>query len=335
MSLTNSQYDRIQREYSRRRAANQEKQQEHIREAFARIPQLQALEEASADLAFRRARALLAGREEEAARCARQSRDLREERGVLLAGAGYPADYLELPSDCPLCHDTGYVDGEKCRCLKRAMIDLLYHQSAIQENLERENFSSFSYAFYAKDRISPGAELSDYDMMKKNVELAWDFIDRFGEPPQNLLLMGQAGTGKTFLSNCIAKELLDRYHPVIYLSAGQFFDVLAKQAFSRDEGGEAAETEQYIYDCDLLIIDDLGTELSNAFVGSRLFSCINERILRGKSTLISTNLSMNDMLRIYTERVTSRLIGHYRILRFPDQDIRILKKMRQGEANHD
>ncbi len=328
MALTNAQYDRIQRDYDRRRSKNEALHEERIREVYAKVPAIREMEETRADLSYSRARALLAGRTEDADRFAGQSRDLQEEKEVLLAGNGYPADYLDPIYDCPVCRDTGYVDGEPCVCRKRAMTDLLYRQSDLREILEEENFSAFSYEYY--DRTARDGALSEYDMMRKNVEVSRDFIEHFGDPPKNLLLMGQAGTGKTFLSHCIAKELLDRYHPVIYLSAGQLFDLLAKQAFSREEEEEPQETESDLFSCDLLIIDDLGTELSNAFVGSRLFACINERILRRKSTLISTNLSMNDMLRIYTERVTSRLIGNYEILRFPDKDIRILKKTREA-----
>lgn len=330
MPLSNSQYDKIGREYSRRLANDRQQQQRRIEEVFTRIPALKQMEEASADLAFARAKALLAGQQEEAEKLTRQSRDLREEKAVLLTGAGYPEDYMEMKYFCPACKDTGYINGEKCSCMKREIINLLYSQSMIQETLERENFSVFSYDFFDKMQKDPHTGRSSYDTMKKNVEVSWDFIDHFGNPPANLLLMGQAGTGKTFLSNCIAKELLDRYYSVLYLSASQLFDTLARQAFRREENPEGEELCHQIYECDLLIIDDLGTELTNAFVGSRLFTCINERILREKSTLISTNLSMNDMLNLYTERVTSRLIGSYRILQFPNRDIRILRRMNEG-----
>ena len=190
----------------------------------------------------------------------------------------------------------------------------------------KENFDHFSYDFFDKTVKDTGTGLTSYDTMKRNVEIAWDFINNFGSRPDNLLLIGQAGTGKTFLSNCIARELLNRYYSVIYLSSSQLFDTLAKQTFDRDEEN-AENAGRYILDCDLLIIDDLGTELNNAFVGSRLFACINERILRKKSTLISTNLSLNDVSRLYTERVTSRFMGSYQILLFPNRDIRVMKKL--------
>ena len=328
MALTNEQYDRIQREYSRRRVRNLDAREERMQEAFTRIPELKAMEDTTADLALKRARALLAGNREEAERMAAQARQLKEEKEVLLISHGMTPDYLELQYHCPHCKDTGYVDGEKCTCMKRAVIDLLYDQSMIREKLTQENFEHFSYDFFDKNTKDTGTGLSSYDTMRKNVEIAWDFIRSFGERADNLLLMGQAGAGKTFFSNCIAKELLDRYFSVIYLSSSQLFDMLARQTFDREEEN-GDEMGRYILDCDLLIIDDLGTELNNSFVGSRLFQCINERILRRKSTVISTNLTMNDMLRLYTERVTSRFMGSYQILLFPERDIRLKKKMQE------
>ena len=326
MALTNEQYDRIQREYSRKIVRDRDRQQERIQDAFTRIPELKHMVDTIADLALAQAKAMLAGDFKEAERLKHQARDLREEKEVLMISHRLPPDYLELQYECPHCKDTGYVDGEKCSCMKRAIIDLLYDQSTIREKLEKENFDHFSYDFFDKTVKDTGTGLTSYDTMKRNVEIAWDFINNFGSRPDNLLLIGQAGTGKTFLSNCIARELLNRYYSVIYLSSSQLFDTLAKQTFDRDEEN-AENAGRYILDCDLLIIDDLGTELNNAFVGSRLFACINERILRKKSTLISTNLSLNDVSRLYTERVTSRFMGSYQILLFPNRDIRVMKKL--------
>ena len=137
---------------------------------------------------------------------------------------------------------------------------------------------------------------------------------------------GDTGIGKTFLSNCIAKELLDSRHSVIYFTAFQLFDILSKGVFKRDE--EALLSHRNIFDCDLLIIDDLGTELSNSFTTSQLFLCINERILRQKSTIISTNLGMNQLADIYSERVLSRISSNYTLLKLFGADIRILKRHR-------
>ena len=326
MPLTNAQYDRIEREYGRRRMEAADDRDRRFREAYARIPGLRHLEEQLADLTFSRVKSRVTGNRAEEVSAGERIRMLRNERMRLLKEAGLPEDMLETHYRCPVCSDTGYADGEPCSCRKDMVIKMLYDQSAIRENLEKENFSSFRMDYYDESLTDPSTGETHREMMEKNLEAAHRFVDRFGQEPQNLLLTGQVGTGKTFLSNCIARELLNRSYSVLYLSAGQLFDILARQAFDR-KGEPADDTAGQIFSCDLLIIDDLGTELTSAFVSSRLFTCINERILRGKSTLISTNLGMNDMLRIYSERVTSRLMGHYRILKFPDRDIRILKRL--------
>ena len=153
-----------------------------------------------------------------------------------------------------------------------------------------------------------------------------EFIDNFENKPKNIFFYGNTGVGKTFLSNCIAKELLDAGYSVIYFTAFQLFDILSKGVFKRDE--EALLSHRNIFDCDLLIIDDLGTELSNSFTTSQLFLCINERILRQKSTIISTNLGMNQLADIYSERVLSRISSNYTLLKLFGADIRILKRHR-------
>ena len=153
-----------------------------------------------------------------------------------------------------------------------------------------------------------------------------DFVRCFDETPANLLLYGDTGVGKTFLSNCIAKELLDTAHTVIYLTAFGLVDIIEANTFGNDEDNTLEENMfDYIFDCDLLIIDDLGTEMNNSFVTSQLFLCINERILHGKSTIISTNLSLEDLQERYSERIFSRIISDYQILPIIGEDIRVKK----------
>ena len=153
-----------------------------------------------------------------------------------------------------------------------------------------------------------------------------DFIAHFDDTFANLYFYGSTGTGKTFLSNCVAKELMDAGYSVIYFTAFQLFELLGKHVFQKD--AEAASAYQNIFECDLLIIDDLGTELANAFSTSQLFLCLNERILRRKSTVISTNLGMNQLAELYSERVLSRISSSYTIIKLFGADIRILKRNR-------
>lgn len=164
---------------------------------------------------------------------------------------------------------------------------------------------------------------------KDAVRKAWQFIDTFDKRFQNLFLYGNTGVGKTFLSNCIARELIDRANCVIYFTAFDLFDILAKNTFQR--GRDMTGTQEDILACDLLIIDDLGTELTNTFVASALFQCINERIMRKKSTIISTNLSLDQFSDTYSERIFSRITSHYTMIKLIGNDIRIQKRLLGGK----
>ncbi len=323
MGLTNPQYDRIRREYDKKQLENHTAQEAHIREAYSRLPRLREMEETTADLSYQRAERLLAGDTKAADKLARQLQELREGKQVLLASAGYPPDYLEMPCHCPLCRDTGYVNGKKCRCFEQAIVDMLFSQHPIHEKLERENFSTFSLEYY--DREAPSGGESPYEHMQQVLLQSRRFVDTFVPGKENLLLMGSAGTGKTFLSNCIADALMKKGISVIYLSANQLFEALADHAYSREEAGQE-EYYHWVLDSDLLIVDDLGTELNNSLVSSELFFCLNERELRRRSTMISTNLTMNQIRASYSERVASRLMENYRLLRLYNSDIRLKKR---------
>ena len=191
--------------------------------------------------------------------------------------------------------------------------------------MSRENFSTLSYDYYSDEQKNPSTGLSALATAKLALTNCHDLIDNFENKPKNIFFYGNTGVGKTFLSNCIAKELLDAGYSVIYFTAFQLFDILSKGVYEKD--ADAIATHQNIFDCDLLIIDDLGTELSNSFTTSQLFLCLNERILRQKSTIISTNLNMNQVADIYSERVLSRIMTYYTIIKLFGEDIRSKKRI--------
>ena len=240
----------------------------------------------------------------------------RKKRELLLAN-GYPEDYLSPIYDCPDCKDTGFVNGEKCHCLQSRIVNMLYSRSNLKEVLQAENFSVLSYDYY---------EGEDLQNFKKAVENSLSFIRNFDTEYQNLLFFGAVGTGKTFLSNCIAYELLQHGYSVIYFSASGLFDLLSRQAFASNEKEVLYKTQEDLYNCDLVIIDDLGTELTNAFTNTHLFSILNERSLRKKPVIISTNLSLEGMKERYSERIFSRLVNSFTFRKLSGSDIRIRKK---------
>ena len=326
MGLRNAQYHAIMREYEKRQLKSHDIQTARYEEVYTKLPEFKSLDDSISILSVQYGKKLLNGDPTALSSLKEELALLRASKKKLLTSAGYPENYLEPVYECPDCKDTGYVNGRRCHCFEQAAINLVYTQSNLKEILERENFSTFSFDYYSADDINPATGRSSLETAKDAVAKCHDFIDYFDSTFSNLYLYGDTGIGKTFLSNCIAKELLDRGHSVIYFTAFQLFDILSKGVFKRDE--EALLSHRNIFDCDLLIIDDLGTELSNSFTTSQLFLCINERILRQKSTIISTNLGMNQLADIYSERVLSRISSNYTLLKLFGADIRILKRNR-------
>ena len=323
MALQNFQYDTIMREYSRRQSQVQHDLEERRREAFIRIPRLVEIDQEVAALSAQKARSLLSGESSSVDDLKQAVAALSAERISLLRNNGFADDYLEPHYFCPKCQDTGYVDGHKCTCFKKAEIELLYTQSNLTEILKKENFEHFSFDWYSDTIKNEATGLTARETAKRAYDTARNFVQDFDRRTQNLFLYGSTGVGKTFLSHCIANELLNSAHCVLYFSAFDLFDRLAQTAFSRKS--ETDPGEEFIFDCDLLIIDDLGTELTNSFVSSQLFLCINERIVRRKSTIISTNLKLEDFSATYSERTFSRIASNYQMLKLIGKDIRIQK----------
>ncbi|MBQ6844270.1 MAG: ATP-binding protein [Agathobacter sp.] len=327
MALTNAQYDEIMRGYQTRQLKNRRITQERLETVYKQLPQLKVIQDGISSASVTAARCRLTDDPSGYETAMKEIDTLKKEKADLLNTLGYTADYFEPIYTCKTCKDTGYVNGEKCSCFKQATIDVVYSQSNIKEILARENFSTFSYKYYSDEDINPVTRLSSLDTAKRAVAECKHFIEDFDNKPKNILFYGDTGVGKTFLSNCVAKELLEKGYSVIYFTAFQFFDILSKGVFQKD--ADAIAAHQNIYDCDLLIIDDLGTEFANAFTSSQLFLCVNERILRNKSTIISTNLNMSDLAEMYSERVPSRITSNYTVIKLFGDDIRIQKRRMQ------
>lgn len=326
MALTNAQYDEIMRSYDERQLKNRRAADERRKEAFAKVPRLKEIDGIVASRSVRRARLLLEGDSGAIAALREELAALGEERRQLLFAHGYPEDYLDPIYSCPDCKDSGYTKDGKCRCFKQAAINAIYAQSNIQEILERENFDTFSYEYYSGQDINPTTRLSALATAEHAVSECRNFIGRFDDKPKNILFYGDTGVGKTFLSNCVAKEILDSGRSVIYFTAFQLFDILSKGVFDKD--ADAIAAHQSIFDSDLLVIDDLGTELSNTFTVSQLFLCVNERILRRRSTIISTNLGIGQLTERYSERTFSRIMDNYSLIKLFTTDIRLQKRQR-------
>jgi len=326
MGLKNFQYNKVMREYDAKQLRNRHNVEDKYKRIIEAIPSLRELDNCIAEESVAVTKLALRGDTKAIEELRQKIKELSKEKENLLVANGYPADYLTPDYDCPICKDTGYVGREKCQCFKQAIVDLLYSQSNMRAAIETENFETFSYDYYDKSYVEPTTKLTPYDNMRKVVRECVNFIKNFDNQFDNLLFYGNTGVGKTFLSNCIARELIRTSRTVIYLTSFQLFDILEKNKLKKgDDDFEIQEQFSGILDCDLLIIDDLGTELNNSFISSQLYLVINERILSQKSTIISTNLSLDELNRQYSERIFSRITSNYKLLKIVGEDIRLKK----------
>lgn len=294
--------------------------------AYARIPELQELEQQTPSLAMGllRKRLLAAPLQQDALEADHLSfretaAQITRRRTQLLTQNGFPPDYLEMTWDCPDCHDTGYVGSEKCHCLRRRETAVLYDQSNLEMLAADADFSSLSESYYT------GEDLEHFRQARRTCER---FVDEFDRVFRNLYLYGTVGTGKTMLSVCAARALIEKGKSVLYFSAASLFDRLADCTFGSGTRDALRDFTGDLYNCDLLIIDDLGTEFTNAFVASQLFSCISERELNRHPTIISTNLSLKEMQARYSDRVFSRITSTYEICKLTGRDIRLQRRRR-------
>ena len=320
MNLHTNHYDSIMREYDNQRLENMHALNARTQEIYEQYPAIKQLDTQISELAENYATSFVSEGFMSFEEYRKKLSDLRMEKEALLKCFHIPPESLQMQYRCPDCKDTGYIENEKCHCFVQKIIDEMYQQSNIREILNSENFSKLTYQYY---------DMENMEKMQIAIDTCKKFTENFDKDFENILLCGTVGIGKTFLSNCIAKELLDKGHSVLYLSAFQLFDLMAKNSFSGNAPKEDSIAKQYphIFESDLLIIDDLGTELANSFTMAGFFLVINERILRKKSTLISTNLTPEEILTMYTERTASRIISNYKMLRLSGSDIRLKKKL--------
>lgn len=247
-----------------------------------------------------------------------RNRELQAKRRELIVGLGYPADYTDLKYSCPECSDTGYTSGgaRTCKCLKELIIKGRIEASAMGRLIERQSFDNFDLDWYAYDEKVK-------ERMKANLAAAKNYVRDFAKRQDNLLLIGTTGTGKTHISTAIARELIHQGYDVIYDSTQNIISDFEADRFRNGYGREENRSEKYL-DCRLLIIDDLGTEFSNQFTLSTLYNLLNTRQNKGLATIISTNLSPDELARKYEDRIFSRIIGSgCRVLPFEGKDARV------------
>ena len=252
--------------------------------------------------------------------------DLQRQRAELLLAMGYPMDYLEEKAACDKCNDSGFCGDKVCTCLQKYYNAQQKKELSQLLDLGNQSFDTFSLDWYPT-RVNERIGRSPREHMEQVFEVCSNFARHFEKKGGNLLLTGATGTGKTFLSACMAREVTERGFSVVYDTAAAIFRVMENEYFHRGEEDNTDAVERFLR-CDLLIMDDLGTELTTAFVQSALYRIINTRLTAGKSTVISTNLSPDELYERYTAQIFSRIEGEYEILPCLGDDIRILKRQK-------
>ncbi len=314
---------RARRRLEQAKAIRESENQQHLQEAYARVPRIKEI-----DILLRRSMALAAqavftqgGDAKLAMEQVKEANLALQQERKALAQDYFEEGYLDDSPICELCGGTGYMGSQMCECLQELCRQEQKKEiSLLASNDER--FEKFRLDYYSQ-QIDPNYGASPRTIMEHNFNICRKYAASFGENSGNLLFVGGTGLGKTFLSACIARSAADKGYSVAYESAPHLFSKLEKDRFNPDENSHA-EVERLSH-CDLLILDDLGTELPGNFVTAALYALVNDRLLAGKAMVISTNLNIDEIARRYSPQIGSRLQGSFQRLTFVGEDIRVMK----------
>ena len=319
MSFNRENYKRIKEEYDgkylkARDAANLRRAQIH-----AELPEIAKIDRELSSVGLEILHAAISGRSSEIDSIKQKNIGLLEKRGQILQTAGYPSDYTEIKYECQLCSDTGAVDNKMCSCMRKRLVEAGIASSGMADLIARQNFENFSLDYYKQSE-------KVYSTMSAIYALLAKYAENFApETSGNIAMFGGTGLGKTHLSSAVAGKVIEKGHDVYYASALSLFADFEVRRFGNSASASADGNIDRYFDCDLLIIDDLGTEVTNQFTTSCLYDIINSRLNAKKPTIISTNLSQDEFRKRYWDRITSRVLGEYIVLPFCGTDIRSQK----------
>ena len=316
----------VQRARARLAQAKEDRESEnrqHLAEAYARVPRIREI-----DILLRRTMAMAAqavfasgGDVQSAmAEAKQQNLALQQERAWLI-DTNFEEGFLDETPICDRCGGTGYMGSTMCECLTELCRQEQKKELTLLSG-GKENFSQFRLDYYS-DRVDPKLGVSPRAIMERNFRVCRTYAATFSQNSGNLLFIGGTGLGKTFLSACIARAVADKGYSVLYETSTHLFNKLEQAKFNPTE--ESRYEAAKLNTCDLLIVDDLGTEMPGQFVIAALYSLLNDRLLAGKPMIISTNLIVDEMQRRYSPQISSRLQGHFDQLVFRGEDIRVLK----------
>lgn len=320
----------MQKIESRRKYAQQEAE---IRKSkiFEEIPEAKNYEKNISTCGVSAARAVLNGGDvtAELEKLRNKSLKLQEEYKTVLLKGGYTPKDLEPKYSCEKCDDTGFVETDNktimCDCLKQAMVECACRELNRNSPLSLCTFEDFSLEYYSKT-VEENYPRSSYEQMLNILNFCKRYAKDFTKNAESLFMKGKTGLGKTHLSLAIANEVIKKGYGVIYVSAPAMVSKLEKEHFTYGNSREKTATEDSLIDCDLLIIDDLGTEFTTQFSTSAIYNIFNSRLLADKPVIINTNLTLQELEKLYSQRFVSRITGQAVRLDFFGKDIRIMKK---------
>lgn len=312
--------------YERKRDKAESDLEKRKKDVYSQIPEIEEIDNEISKLGLSLAKLVLLNpkdKESIVAESKNKIDELKEKKESLLNKFNVPKWYLEIQYSCNLCKDKGFLEnGSKCNCFKQQIINEAYKMSNLSRMLDIQNFSTVDTSIFSNE-IIPEANISPQQNILEIVSICESFVIDFDKDnDENLLFYGETGLGKTFISNCIAKSLLDKGNLVIYQTSFKMFEIIEDYKFKNSNEHISKDNYNNLFECDLLIIDDLGTELTNSFTNSELFNILNTRLLNGKKTIISTNLTPLQLRETYTERIFSRIFDKFRMVKFIGKDLR-------------
>ena len=324
MAYPKSVVKKVQNYYNDLKIANQSRRDRLEQEIYEKIPEIKEIDRMLSGVNAKIAQAAVSGGDVALliSEIRTENERMQGEKIKLLKKHGYPEDYLEPKYGCTTCSDSGYIDGKICRCFEKKLKEEAYKESNLPLVMAENSFENVNLDYYSDEGEQPTPRMRMMAILK----VCRRYAENFGENSENLLMCGGTGLGKTLMSSCIAKKVLESGASVYYQPAYRIFQLFEEYKFE-DSRKDALKVQiDDIFGSDLLIIDDLGTELATSYTAEVLFDLLNTRINNRKKMIINTNLDYDKLETIYSPRITSRLSGEFRHLEFVGDDIRALKK---------
>lgn len=327
MSYDKRLYEQAEQELDRRRLAVESRLDFNIAEAERKIPEIAEIRQQLSSTSIELSKLII----KKDGDFRRNFEKLKEQNlqgqamiKQLLTKNGFPENYLEAQYSCQICRDKGYVGGDRCVCYKELLNRLAVEKLNSEANMPKCDFEHFSLSYY--DGKSENG-IDSRKKMEENFNFCLDYADSFSRNSSSLFFLGKTGVGKTHISLSIAKRVTEHGYTAAYGSLLNYLRIIEKEHFGRSEDPEA-DTMQVLINTDLLVLDDLGSEFSSKFYESALYNIINSRINLGLPTIISSNLSTEELQKNYNDRIISRIFGMFTTLMFVGKDVRQIKRLR-------